>query len=225
MKKHLPVLSLACLATITFGQEAEKYQKAQAKIKDQKEAEEKTDEEYSYWKYKSEDHDGYHEGYVIDAVGYKIQGIIKYGTTFGTVRLLKPSGETKQYNARECMEFGYDSYQIVSTGTTFMEVIYDLKSICVYKKAGAIGGPTTIPVYGGGSATIDSKGDGIPYYIRKKSQKEFVAVGNSAKKLSKYFDDCPYLYENIKAKRFGTTKDDITAIASIYDRECAPAKK
>jgi hypothetical protein len=65
------------------------------------------------------------------------------------------------------------------------------------------------------------------FTLRKKNELNFEPVKgiNFASKFSKYFSDCPYLKENIKNKSLGAGENDLTAIAAIYDRECAPANK
>jgi hypothetical protein len=220
MKTPLLAILLACLAFTGYAQESEKYQKAKTKSHEVAWDEEKS-EKYNDWKAKPD----YHEGYVIDADSNKIEGIVIDKAAL-SVKIILPSGETRRYYAQKSKGYGFDLYKFVSMGDFFVQVVYDLKTIGVYKRP-IITGHGIVSAANAPFTVNGQKGDGFLYYIRKKSEPDFEPVKsiNFASKFSKYFSDCPYLKENIKNKSLGSGENDLTAIAAIYDRECAPASK
>jgi hypothetical protein len=232
MKILLPATLLACLAFTGYAQESEKYQKAKKKSHEVAWDEEKS-EKYNDWVAKP----GYHEGYVLNADSNKIEGIV-IDQAVSSVKIILPSGETRRYQASKCKGYGFNLYRFISMGNRFAQVIYDMKSIGIYKRPiisfrgnGSMPMGMTpigsIPVRTVPTTMNRKKGDRFLYYIRKKNEKNFEQVKgvNFANKFSKYFADCPYLHENIKKKTLGSSENDLTAIAAIYDRECAPANK
>lgn len=229
MKNLLPAILLAFLAIAASAQDSEKYQKIQGEIQARSDEQDKdaegTAEQYNIWKSRP-GYRGYYEGYVVDSAGNKFEGIVKLKGD--AVTLIEPSGKTRRYSSSDCREYGHGSYRFEATGSSFIQIVYDLKSIGVYKQTFAPGsrmveGPTGEIVMVAGNQTDEV----IIYYIRKKNEKNFEPVKkiNFAKKFSRYFSDCPYLNENIKNKTLTSAENDLTAIAAIYDRECASVNK
>jgi hypothetical protein len=219
MKTLLLAVSLTCLAVISYGQDSEKYERAKIKSQEIPWDAEKA-EKYNDWKARP----GYHEGYIIDIDSNKVEGII-IDKAASSVKIVLPSGETRKYSASKCLLYGFDSFRFVPKDGHFIQLLYELKSICVYK---ATGHTPTVSGNAGVMITRNSDLNEVAtYYMRRNTEKDFTIVSkvNFASKFSKYFSDCPYLKENIKNKSLGSSENDLTAIAAIYDRECAPTNK
>jgi hypothetical protein len=239
MKTFLLAMPLACMALVTSAQKKDKYADAKVKAQEKYWNDEKA-EQYNDW----EARPGHHEGYIIDLDSNKVQGIIMDNNVH-SVKIVLPSGQTRRYSASKCLTYGFDNFRFVPMGNSFVELIYERESICVYKQSkyvtftsggpmmmtGGVGGaPMYVPVPGsvpGGVVTKKKSEVSEKYYLRRRTETEFVQVSKAgfASKFSKYFADCQYLFENIKNKTLGPEENDLTAIAAIYDRECAPGNK
>jgi hypothetical protein len=218
MKTFFLTTALACLTLTGHSQKSSKYEEARQKSQEIPWHAEKA-EKYNDWKARS----GYHEGYVIESSGYKVEGII-IDKGISAVKIILPTSETRKYNVSECSEYGYDKFRFVPIERHFVQVLYELKSIIVYKQ---ITHTPMVSATGGVMVTRNTDANEVAkYYFRRATEKDFTVVNkvNFASKFSKYFSDCPYLKENIKNKTLGSSENDLTAIAAVYDRECAPVK-
>src|SRR5688572_26785846 len=130
MKTFLLGMSLACLAIISNAQGSEKYERAKIKSQETPWDAEKA-EKYNDWKARP----GYHEGYVIDLDSNKVEGVI-IDKASSSVKIVLPSGETRRYPASKCLLYGFDSFRFVPKDGHFIQLLYELKSICVYKAIG-----------------------------------------------------------------------------------------
>jgi hypothetical protein len=202
MKNYSLAMLLACIAFMAHAQKTQKYDEAKAKAQQKNWNDEKA-EQYNDWE-------------------------ARIDNSVHSLKIVLPSGEARKYLASKCLAYGYDNFRFVSMGDSFVQLIYERESICVYKQTKYI---TTKYNSGGGTnygaPQIEKKSEvSEKYYIRRRAEKDFIPVNKAsfASKFSKYFEDCPYLYENIKNKMLGAEENDLTAIAAIYDRECAPGK-